>query len=417
MFRLFHLKHDRIAVRGRDCRSNRRSGAGDEEGQKHLRNVREPVESNPEKRYGRTRLEAWALLGVVCFLLFGVKMAADTRAGQKTERVAQAAKLFTESRQAMGTVFTIYVYARSQEQAEALFEPAFDEIERLDRTLSNYEPESELSRMNRLAGSEWVTTDPEVFSLLQTCLGYSKRSGGTFDITVGPLMRAWGFFRGQGHYPAPWELAKAREKTGWQKVQLDAASRAVHFAVHGMELDLGGIGKGYAVDRVIAILRAAGVKVAMVDAGSSTLYALGAPPGKKGWVVRVPRPGDRSKTISTVLLKDESLSTSGSYEKFFRLNGRTYCHIMDPRTGAPVEGMLQATVIAADGTTTEALSKPMFVMGIEEGEKYLATFPHAHGLWVVGEIDSFRVREWRWPGCEGECGETLADGRERTAKP
>jgi thiamine biosynthesis lipoprotein len=322
---------------------------------------------------------------------------------------AQTAKLFVQSRQAMGTVFTIYLYARSDEQAGALFESAFDEIERLDRTLSNYNPESELSRINRLAGREAVTTDPEVFSLLQTCLAYSKRSGGTFDITVGPLMRAWGFFRGQGHYPAPWELERAREKIGWQKVQLDASSRTVHFEVPGMELDLGGIGKGYAVDRVVGILRDAGVRVAMVDAGSSTLYALSAPPGKKGWLVRVPKPGDRSQTVSTVLLRDESLSTSGSYEKFFQLNGRTYCHIMDPRTGAPVQGVLQTTVIAADGTTTEALSKPMFVMGAEEGARFLASFPHVSGLWVVGETASPRVVQWNWRGCMGDCSDTLAD--------
>ena len=111
-----------------------------------------------------------------------------------------------------------------------------------------------------------------------------------------------------------------------------------------MELDLGGIGKGYAVDRVIRQLRIAGVKAALVDAGSSTLYAIGAPPGKKGWLVRVPKPGDRAQTISTVLLRDESLSTSGSYEKFFQLNGRTYCHIMDP-----THGRASGRNVASDG--------------------------------------------------------------------
>jgi thiamine biosynthesis lipoprotein len=325
-------------------------------------------------------------------------------------------KPFVQSRQAMGTVFTIYLYAKTEAETEALFESAFDEIERLDRTLSNYDPTSELSRINRLAGREAVTTDPEVFSLLQTCLGYSKQSGGTFDITVGPLMRAWGFFRGQGRYPAPWELDKVREKVGWQKVQLDSATRSVHFAVPGMELDLGGIGKGYAVDRVVSILRAAGVKRGFVDAGSSTLYAIGAPPGKKGWLVRVPKPGDRSQTISTVMLRDESLSTSGSYEKFFQLKGRTYCHIMDPRTGYPVQGVLQTTVVAVDGTTTEALSKPMFVMGVDEGAKYLASFPHVSGLWVTGEIDSTRVVPWNWPGCAGECSDASAGTETKKGK-
>ena len=376
------------------------------------------AESSPRKPTSLFDARSWALLCVAILLLTAQLVIGGGHApvsGKHSKPVPAEMKLFEQSRQAMGTEFTIYLYARNEAEAEGSFEPAFEEIERLDSTLSNYKPESELSRINRLAGRERVTTDPEIFSLLQTCLEHSKRSGGTFDITVGPLMRAWGFFRGQGRYPAPWQLERAREKVGWEKVQMDAGARTIHFAVDGMELDLGGIGKGYAVDRVIALLRRAGVKAAMVDAGSSTLYALGEPPGKKGWLVRVPKPGDRTQTISTVLLRDESLSTSGSYEKFFQLNGRTYCHIMDPRTGTPVEGMLQATVIAADGMTTEALSKPMFVMGTEEGAKYLAGFARVSGLWVVGEIHSERVVPWNWPGCPGDCDDTLG-ARERKSK-
>ena len=372
-------------------------------------------EPNPIKTKVGICLRALARLAGVCLALLCMQIARPAGPGQASGHAPQQSKLYVQSQPAMGTAFTIYLYAGSDEQADALFGAAFEEIDRLDRTLSNYKPDSELSRINRLAGRETVTTDPEIFSLLQTCLDYSKRSGGTFDITVGPLMRAWGFFRGQGTYPAPWQLDRARGKVGWQKVQLDAGARTIHFAVAGMELDLGGIGKGYAVDRVIRKLRTAGVKAAMVNAGSSTIYALGAPPEEKGWLVRVPKPGDRSQTISTVLLRDESLSTSGSYEKFFQLNGRTYCHIMDPRTGEPVEGMLQATVIAADGTTTEALSKPMFVMGTAEGTKYLAGFPHVSGLWVTGEIRAPRVVPWNWPGCAGDCGDTLAAGGERKA--
>jgi thiamine biosynthesis lipoprotein len=358
------------------------------------------------------RIRTCAILSAL-FLVLQVMQSSAWAQGRQRPLSPQETELYTQSQQAMGTVFTIYLYTKSEQRADAIFAMAFEEIQRVDQTLSNYNPQSELSRINRLAGHEEVTTDPEMFSLLRTCLEYSKRSGGTFDVTVGPLMRAWGFFRAQGRYPAPWQLDKAREKVGWQKVQLDAAARTVHFAVHGMELDLGGIGKGYAVDRVIALLRNAGVKTAMVDAGSSTLYALGAPPAKKGWLVRVPKPGDRSQTISTVLLRDESLSTSGSYEKFFQLNGRTYCHIMDPRNGAPVEGMLQVTVIAADGTTTEALSKPMFVMGTEQGAKYLAEFAHVAGLWITGDIRSPRVVPWNWPGCAGDCGDILARMQER----
>src|SRR5262249_42635422 len=182
------------------------------------------------------------------------------------------------------------------------------------------------------AAQEAVTTDPEVFQLILRSLEYSRQTDGAFDITVGPLMRAWGFFRGSGHYPTATELAKARVGVGWQNVVLDPTARTGRFTAPGVELDLGAIGKGYAVDRVVAVLKEAGVTSALVDAGSSTLYALGAPPDKPGWTVRVPRPGNRTQTLTTVLLSNQSLSTSGSYEKFFRLNGRTYCHIMNPRT-------------------------------------------------------------------------------------
>ena len=320
---------------------------------------------------------------------------------------ASATELFVRSKPAMGTTFTVYLYAANETQASAAFEAAFDEVERLEEALSNYRDTSELSRINRLAAHQPVTTDPEVFGLLQTSLDYSRKTGGAFDITVGPLMKAWGFFRASGHYPSRAELDAAKARVGWQNVQLDETNRTVHFAKQGVELDLGAIGKGYTVDQMVSVLREAGIQSALVDAGSSTLYALGAPPGKDGWVVRVPRPGHRDQTVSTVLLRDTSLSTSGSYEKFFRLNGHVYCHILDPHTGRPVEGMLQTSVIAHDGTTTDALSTSMFVLGPQGGKALLSSFPGAAGLWITGEPTSPQMVRWNWP----ECGECKQDAR------
>ena len=310
----------------------------------------------------------------------------------------RAQQLFSDSRPAMGTTFTIYLYSSDREKATAAFDAAFDEVERIEEALSNYRATSELSRINRLAADQPVTTDPEVFHLLQTSFDYSRRSDGAFDITVGPLMRAWGFFRAGGHYPSAAELSKARASIGWTKVALDPARRTVKFLIPGMELDPGGIGKGYAVDQVVRVLREAGISVALIDAGSSTLYALGAPPGKNGWKVLVPRPGDRAHSISEVFLRDTSLSTSGSYEKFFRLDGHTYCHIMDPRTGGPVQGMLQTTVIAATGTDSDALSTAMFVMGPTAGGKLLRSMPGTSGIWIVESVGQPQIEQWQWPG-------------------
>ena len=312
----------------------------------------------------------------------------------------------------MGTTFTIYLYAPNQEKADEEFEASFDEIERIEEALSNYRPSSELSRINRLAATTAVTTDPEVFKLLQASFDYSRRSDGAFDITVGPLMRAWGFFKHSGHYPTRTQLSHARWSVGWNKVKLDAAQRTVKFDVPGMELDMGGIGKGYAVDRVVDVLRDAGVKAALVDAGSSTLYALGAPPGKDGWKVIVPRPADRSHAISEVVLRDNSLSTSGSYEKFFRLNGKTYCHIMDPRTGEPVQGMLQTTVIAPTGTETDALSTTMFVMGPAKGRKLLESMPNTSAIWITNNISELQIEQWHWTGPLCQTGDHCITARE-----
>jgi FAD:protein FMN transferase len=323
------------------------------------------------------------------------------------QSMAGSEQLFFESRQAMGTTFTIYLYAADGEQASAYFDAAFEEIERLDEALSNYRASSELSRINRMAGQEPVTTDPEIFQLLERSLAYGRRSGGAFDITVGPLMRAWGFFRGEGSYPGADDLAKARASVGWQHVVLDPATRTVRFFLPALELDLGGIGKGYAVDSVVALLREMGVKSALLDAGSSTIYAIGAPPGKPGWNVRVPQPGNRLQTISTVVLRDTSLSTSGTYEKFFCLHGHIYGHIMNPQTGEPVQGVLQTTVIAPEATDSDALSTAVFVMGPVRGKRLLQGVAGARAFWVLGNPQVPRTATWRWPG--RDCGNPMAN--------
>ncbi|MGH9661851.1 MAG: FAD:protein FMN transferase, partial [Bryobacteraceae bacterium] len=152
-------------------------------------------------------------------------------------------------------------------------------------------------------------------------------------------------------------------RVGWRHVALDPAARTVRFRRAGVELDPGGIGKGYAIDRMVEILRAAGIGTALLSAGSSSLYALGAPPGEPGWKINVRHPRDESRTAVELVLKDESMSTSGSYEKFFRAGGRLYSHIMDPRTGRPATGMLAVSVVAPRTLDSEAWTKPVFIHG------------------------------------------------------
>ncbi len=193
-----------------------------------------------------------------------------------------AESLFTRVHPAMGTDFTLYVYAADAKAADHEAEHVFAIVDQLDSLLSNYQPQSELSRINYEAADHAVTTDPETFRFLQQSLAWSARSDGAFDITVGKLMKAWGFFRSTGHVPSDAELAQVRAQTGWKRVELNAATRTVRFTSPGVELDPGGIGKGFAVDAAVKALRADGVHAALLSAGSSTIYGMGAPPASPG---------------------------------------------------------------------------------------------------------------------------------------
>ncbi|HZY63064.1 MAG TPA: FAD:protein FMN transferase [Edaphobacter sp.] len=306
---------------------------------------------------------------------------------------------FHDSHPAMGTVFTIDVYAPDQQTADEWMQMSFDEIDRIEALLSNYRSSSELSRINREAADHAVTTDPETFSFLRSSVGWSRRTGGAFDMTVGPLMRAWGFFFDRGRVPSQTQLQSLRKQVGWEKVILDPANRTVRFAGNThIELDPGGIGKGYAVDHIAALLRQQHVRSALISAGTSTIYAIGSPPDKSGWLVHVPDPAHNGKILSTIVLKNTSLSTSGCTEKFFIKNGRRYCHILDPRTMSPVQNMLQTTVISPSATDSDALSTATFVMGPQASARVLRSTPHSAAIIVSGTIQKPRYTAIGWPG-------------------
>jgi len=306
--------------------------------------------------------------------------------------------LFHGVHPAMGSEFTINLYAPDSETAQQWMQISFDEIDRIEALLSNYRPSSELSRISREASLHPVTTDPETFAFLRTSFDWSRRSGGAFDITVGPLMRAWGFFFNHGRIPSQIELETLSKQTGWQNVDLVPASRTVYFIDHAnLELDPGGIGKGYAVDRIVGLLHQQHVTAALISAGTSTIYAVGKPPGSAGWVVHIPDPAHDGKILTTVALTDTSLSTSGCTEKFFIKDGHRYCHILDPRTMRPVENMLQTTIIAPSATDSDALSTATFVMGPEASARLLRSCPHSEAVFVAGTPQAPRYSSVSWP--------------------
>lgn len=308
-----------------------------------------------------------------------------------------ATRLYSSVHPAMGTEYTLYLYARSCEEAEATAQQAFDEIDRIDELLSHYRDGSELSRINHEAGEHEVTTDPEVFRFLESGFAWSERSAGAFDMTVGKLMKTWGFFNARGAVPSDAELGEARSQVGWEKVRLDRQRRTVRFLSPGMELDPGGIGKGYAVDRAVRVLSKAGVRTALVSAGSSSVYAMGAPPGMPGWKIQVPDPSDEGCVVSEIFLRDTSLSTANRSQKFFFEDGHLYGSIMDPRTLRPSEGILQISAIAASALDSDVLSNALFVLGAEGGVSFLEELPQFSALIVSATKTALRNRAIRWP--------------------
>lgn len=270
------------------------------------------------------------------------------------------------SREAMGGTFSIIVYGDDRARLEGAAALALEEAIRLDQLLSNYKPSSEWSQVNREAANSAVPVSPELFRFLEACVAYSRASEGAFDITVGPLMRVWGFYKGSGKLPHRAEIRTVMDRIGYQNILLDSKAQTVKFAKSGVEIDPGGIGKGYAVDRMAAVLREQGINSGFISAAGSSLYGLGHPPSEqKGWRVKIRDPRSEIKTLEDVFLNDESLSTSGSQEKFFEAEGKIYSHIMDPRTGYPAQGRLQVSVVASKTVDSEAWTKPIFIQGRE----------------------------------------------------
>ena len=313
-------------------------------------------------------------------------------------------RLYTFTHPAMATIFTLSLYSEDARRAATISDEVFDEIDRVEQLLSNYRDSSELSRINREAGVAPVTTDAEMIDFLAQSAHWSQASDGAFDITVGRLMKAWGFYRHQGAVPPAEELERLRPVTGWQKVQLDRAARTVSFTSPGVELDPGGIGKGFAVDAAVHILRADGVHAALLSAGSSTLYGLGAPPGHKGWRIVVPGPLPSTQTLSVISLRNQSLSSADCSQKNFTANGHLYCHIMDPRTLQPVEGRLQVSIVNPSATASDALSNVIFVETAEQSLRTLATYaPDSRALILSGTAPHTSCSLFRWNVAVASC--------------
>jgi FAD:protein FMN transferase len=269
---------------------------------------------------------------------------------------------------AMATRFELVLHGENPTRLRAAGEAAFREIDRLEAQLSLYRPTSEIARVNESASRGPVRVSPPVFSLLQHAQQLQRETSGAFDIAAAPLVRCWGFMHGSGRRPEVAEIEEARARSGMAHVFLDEESRSVRFDQDGVMIDLGAIGKGYAVDCAIEILRDAGVTCALLHGGTSTVYGLGAPPEAEGWKIAIaPPPGQPEADIS-VVLRDCAMSVSAVWGKSFEVEGKIFGHVIDPRSGWPVNNAMQAAVVLPSATETDALSTALLVMGLNGHE-------------------------------------------------
>jgi len=273
----------------------------------------------------------------------------------------------TLARHAMATRFELVLHGEDPVALRAAGEEALAEVERIEDQLSLYRNTSEIAHLNARASREPVLVSPSLFQLLERAGRLSAETAGAFDITVAPLVRCWGFMGGTGQMPSREAVESARARVGMNLLQLDASNYTVRFARDGVMLDLGAIGKGYAIERAAEILREDGVTSAILHGGTSTVHAIGHPPDGDAWKVALERPPEDPTVppplLATVLLKDESLSVSAVWGRSFQSADKTYGHVIDPRTGQPVDGALLSAVVLPSATETDALSTALLTLG------------------------------------------------------
>jgi thiamine biosynthesis lipoprotein len=285
----------------------------------------------------------------------------------------------------MGSYFEVRLAADTPGAVD-LATRALDRIEALEDQLTVYRDDSEVSRLNATAHLGPVEVEAGLFALLRQAFAVGEATAGAYDVTAGALSAAWGFFRGPRRVPDPETLADARARTGQHHVTLDPARRTVAFDRPGVVINFGSIGKGYAIDRAVDVIRDHWWPTgALVHGGRSSVYALGSPPGRFGarWEVALRNPFDPERPLGTFFLRNRAMGTSGVAFQQFEAGGRTYGHILDPRTGEPASGPAGVTVLAPTAAEADALSTAFYLLGVEGARDYVARHPEVAAVFVA----------------------------------
>ncbi|QEL17050.1 FAD:protein FMN transferase [Limnoglobus roseus] len=300
--------------------------------------------------------------------------------------------LLRVSRRAMATTFEVAIPYGQPNALEAATE-ALDLIDDLEDQLTVYRDHSEVSRLNATAADGAVVVEPQLFDLLSLSASLTNDTAETFDIATGSLIKAWGFYRREGRVPTAAERLDAMAATGTRHLILDATTHSVKFRRRGLEINLGAIGKGYALDRAAKLLKSRwGIDAALLHGGGSSVCAIGCPPDDgRGWPVAVRHPWDDDRTLGTVRLRDCGFATSAATFQHFIYNGQKLGHLLDPRTGWPATGTASASVIAPSAAEADAISTAFFVMGHAAAEEFVRTRPHLGGIVLPNGEDGPRV--------------------------
>jgi len=317
------------------------------------------IKTNISARKTKVATKFWLV-----FLLVGLPIAVPPFP------VAFSAELYHQSKPLLHTFVEVKAYGDNQ--TAAIIADTFSEMGRVNDLLNNYDPESDVSRINAAAGNDAVNISPETFSALSDAKKYARLSQGAFDFTVGPLVALWGFNQDQpglsGSDPDDMSIAQAQRLVDYKTLQLTQgpSGASARLKQKGMRIDTGAFGKGFVADRAIQFLREKGIKSALVAAGG-TICAIGLKPDGQPWQIGIRHPRNSSSFLTVIPLRDVSVSTSGDYEKFYYKAGKRRTHIIDPRTGTPVSTIQSVTVIAPQGIDSDALSTALFVLGPVDG--------------------------------------------------
>jgi FAD:protein FMN transferase len=321
--------------------------------------------------FSRRIWKSWAFLSLI---LLGLLIS-----GCLAPKSENALQRFEFQQPHMGTVFTITLYAPNPTAAQTASAAAFARIAQLNAMLTDYDPESELMRLCQQPAGTAVPVSPELFEILAEARRIAEISGGAFDPTIGPVVRLWRRARRTEVLPTPVQIAIAQARMGWEKFSLDAGPRTVTLLTNHMQLDLGGIAKGYAADEALRVLRDHGITRALV-AASGDIAVGEAPPGQSGWRVSIGTPFQREGVARTLNLANAAVSTSGDSEQFVVIAGVRYSHIVDPRTGLGLTNRCQVTVIGARAVQTDALATAISTLGPVSGGMLARSQPE---LWVL----------------------------------